>query len=343
MLEQQGCEFVFTHSLQKALSDTFDYLFVSDLSLPRLIGKRYSKVDFLKKLREEQNCPIIFLSGNDSTGPIFPEIVDQVDLYLSKQLLRDKTIYLQPLKRHFFRDQMMSQFKFKNENSFEPISLSKGHLHKISVSWNLALIDWKVQMSGKLGKFLNILNKNSAVIPPEPVCELQKRSNKIMFKGNLFPGQHDVFRLHRLLTLKVFKTFDFESSYKADVILGPKAYLAQMKETIISLSPFGWGEICYRDFETFRTGSLLFKPDMSHIETYPDIYQDDNHLSYRWDAKDLKAKIEKVLKDPAAFQKIAEKGKTSFENAIDPKKSGAAFSKHFFDILNMARDNFENR
>ena len=31
------------------------------------------------------------------------------------------------------------------------------------------------------------------------------------------------------------------------------------------LSPFGWGEICYRDFEAALNGMLLIKPDMNTL------------------------------------------------------------------------------
>ena len=41
-----------------------------------------------------------------------------------------------------------------------------------------------------------------------------------------------------------------------------------MSSAKFGLSPFGWGEIGARDFEIFINGSLLIKPDMSHLETY---------------------------------------------------------------------------
>ena len=41
------------------------------------------------------------------------------------------------------------------------------------------------------------------------------------------------------------------------------------------VSPFGFGEITLKDFETFLSGSVLVKPNMSHMETYPNFYIDD--------------------------------------------------------------------
>ncbi|WP_009033418.1 PleD family two-component system response regulator [Indibacter alkaliphilus] len=342
-LHNEGLEFIYIHSYKEALTTKVDFLIVSDISLSQLLKGRSTKLDLLKVLRKTQNCPVIFLSANDATGPIFPSFVEEVDLFLVKQLLKDKSIYLKPLKRHFFRDKMMNQFKFKNAGDFEPIALDKSHLPKIGVSWNLALIDWKTQSSNKLKKYFKIFTKNNSVISPEAVNPLDQRSIKIMFRGNLFPEDHDVFRLHRLLTLRVFKKFDPFTSSVANVKISPKAYLDQMKNTIISLSPFGWGEICYRDFESFKSGALLFKPDMSHIDTYPDIYKPENHISYNWDASDLEVKINRVLADPSAFQHLADRGKMDFDNAINPEISGPEFVKHFRGILEKAKENFENR
>ena len=31
------------------------------------------------------------------------------------------------------------------------------------------------------------------------------------------------------------------------------------------ISPFGWGEICFRDFESIILGKLLIKPNCDHI------------------------------------------------------------------------------
>ena len=36
---------------------------------------------------------------------------------------------------------------------------------------------------------------------------------------------------------------------------------------------FGWGEICYREFESVINGCPFMMPNMSHIKTYPNIYK----------------------------------------------------------------------
>ena len=72
--------------------------------------------------------------------------------------------------------------------------------------------------------------------------------------------------------------------------MGHKTKREFTKETFTAyglLSPFGWGEICYRDFEAAIGGSMLIKPDMSHLSTWPNIYASDMYKSLKWDFSDL--------------------------------------------------------
>lgn len=65
-------------------------------------------------------------------------------------------------------------------------------------------------------------------------------------------------------------------------------YWQELGRSKIAVSPFGWGEICLRDFEAVLHGSLLIKPDMGHLQTVPDIYQPYvTYVPVRWDFSDL--------------------------------------------------------
>ena len=74
----------------------------------------------------------------------------------------------------------------------------------------------------------------------------------------------------------------------------------------IILSPFGWGELCLRDFEAVFNGALLLKPDMSHLETWPDIFvPGETYIPFGWDAEDLVDQAERYLTDETARLAIA--------------------------------------
>jgi hypothetical protein len=71
------------------------------------------------------------------------------------------------------------------------------------------------------------------------------------------------------------------------------------------LSPFGWGEVCFRDFEAIISGSLLLKPDMSHLKTWPDVYIPyETYIPLKWDGSDIKEKAETYLADDGARARI---------------------------------------
>jgi len=63
-------------------------------------------------------------------------------------------------------------------------------------------------------------------------------------------------------------------------------------------SPFGYGELCWRDIEAIAAGAVLIKPDMSHLRTEPDLYRDgETYIACRWDFADFSEKLRKILAD----------------------------------------------
>ena len=75
------------------------------------------------------------------------------------------------------------------------------------------------------------------------------------------------------------------------------SYLKECNEILGTLSPFGWGEICYRDFEASLNHNLLIKPDMDHLETWPNIYNADSYYKLSWDLENLNEVEEYICKN----------------------------------------------
>jgi spore maturation protein CgeB len=62
------------------------------------------------------------------------------------------------------------------------------------------------------------------------------------------------------------------------------------------VSPFGWGELCYRDFEAACLGTLLIKPSVAHLRTEPDVFvENETYVPVRWDLSDLEEKCRYYL------------------------------------------------
>jgi spore maturation protein CgeB len=105
-------------------------------------------------------------------------------------------------------------------------------------------------------------------------------------------------------------------------------YNRELSRSKIVLSPFGWGELCIRDFEAVRAGALLMKPDMDHIETWPDIFvKDESYVSFSWDADDLMDGADRFL---AGEKKRKEIARNAFESY---RKQAAEMPGRFRGII----------
>jgi hypothetical protein len=61
------------------------------------------------------------------------------------------------------------------------------------------------------------------------------------------------------------------------VLCGPpiphSEYCREMWRSKTVLSPWGWGEACYRDYEAMLMGAVLIKPDTDYVEGWPDVFR----------------------------------------------------------------------
>ncbi len=83
-------------------------------------------------------------------------------------------------------------------------------------------------------------------------------------------------------------------------------YMQEMRQSKLCFSPHGYGELCWRDVEGVLSGAVLIKPDMSHLESLPDIYQPGvTYLPVKWDFSDLEEVVRRALADPDLRAEIA--------------------------------------
>jgi len=77
-----------------------------------------------------------------------------------------------------------------------------------------------------------------------------------------------------------------------------KRFYQVMLDSKIVLSPWGYGEVCIRDFEAMLTGAVVIKPDMSHLVTNPTVYiPNKTYLPCRQDFSDVPEIVERVVND----------------------------------------------
>lgn len=76
--------------------------------------------------------------------------------------------------------------------------------------------------------------------------------------------------------------------------VSPKEYNRELFASRMCFSPFGYGEVCWRDFEAMAAGAALLKPDMSHLKLANDLFTKDTYIPLKWDLADLREKVETV-------------------------------------------------
>lgn len=109
-----------------------------------------------------------------------------------------------------------------------------------------------------------------------------------------------------------------------------KVYREEMLASRICVSPFGYGEICYRDFEAILSGCVLVKPDMSHVECFPDVFVPGvTYMPVKWDYSDLAEVIRQLMAAP----ELRESLRANARACLDAALSGTAVVEQIQKVL----------
>lgn len=276
---------------------------------------------------------VIWFDDHDSSGMLRIYVLPIVNKYGKSQLLSDRGYYQE---NHLMgiphRDFVNENYKVNDSRIFKGI-ISTGYLQKICVSWNLALVNWSLQNSDSslltTAILKHVLKYPLKFTPPV----LVKRPIHVSYRANMWQNIPTVNWWRTMTNEKILEfirkkpRFTVTPSEK----VGKNEYSTEMRNTLITPSPFGIGEICYRDFECFMNGSLLFKPNMDHLLTWPDLYIDGvTYISHKWDFSDFNEKLEDILSHPEQYEDIAREGQNRFRDALS---DGHAFAQHFKEMI----------
>ena len=260
----------------------------------------------LKKIRENSKS-IVWLDTADSPGTCMFDVLPYVDRYLKKQIYIDLSYY----KKDLYGDRLYTNFYhncFKiNDDIAQSInySLEESYYNKIGISWNIGISD--MFSYNKLKRFFE-KNKMQKIIFTNPSVD---RSIDVHYRCSFQPGIYGYQR-------KKIKDYlvDNKSINKVNYTIEPygKAYRKEMQLSRSVLSPYGYGEICIRDFESFFSGAILLKPDMSHIRTYPNWYvKGETYIPFAWDFSDINAIFETIHFHYEKIINVAKNGQKLFK------------------------------
>lgn len=286
----------------------------------------YQLLLFLSELKKTVGKLIWFDAADSSGSSDFP-IIDFVDVFLKKQVLKDKRYYTEKHSGNDLRIWLNNQKLKTDITEFKPCP--KDQLHKVKLGWNIGLNDYRY-FGYKMGRLSNYL---SYYLYPTRFSKVTKeRPFDLTFRGSI----HHEKDLKNTISYQRNRVLELFDSMNMNIASGPAIskfrYWQEMRKAKLSISPFGWGEICYRDFETFIAGAILVKPSMEHLKTYPQLFiPQETYIPLRWDMEDLEEKLDFAIAQYSYYQQIAENGQERYRSAIN---DGDSFIHSILQILN---------
>ena len=243
----------------------------------------------------------VYFDGDDDSGILWPELLGLADLYVKKHVFRDSaayaarftgksnlTTYVAETTGRSFADDVIPA-----AGGIDPVRLGPLHL-----GWNIALDD-------KIAAL--------ALHPPEADRPVDICSRAFVTPDNW---------LHALRGPAISALEAMGDRWTVAVPRGrvPQVdYDREMRSAKICVSPFGYGELCWRDFEAIMAGCLLVKPDMGHVRTAPDLFvAGETYVPVAWDYANLEAVCARWLADDAARIAVAARAQARLLDSLTP-------------------------
>ncbi len=285
-------------------------------------------ISLLKKIRERAT-KIIWFDHEDSTGKIRYSILPYVDQYYKRQLLKDRSLYKKRLyNRRLFTDFYSRNYNVDKKKEFlDTKTLKDKYIQKIGLSWNFALSDYRKY--NRLTKYLNVFSTKMNLKYQEPSLD-RRFEFSANFKTN-YATESVAFQRKQLIKLlnKRYKN----NNYISTGFLPKNVYLNVIRQSKAVFSPFGYGEICLRDFEAFIAGSALIKPKMDHIETWPNLYKEnETYIALPWNVEKWDEKINEILVNEKFLFKIAKNGQKLYKE-IWTSEGIKEFCNRFINLI----------
>lgn len=264
---------------------------------------------------------IVYFDDSASATSIFFCIFPYVDNYWKRSHLEDLDLY----KKKFYGGHLYSDFYHKkynvsdhNQEYYNPVLENFTELNKLKISWNIGIGIFPLNKSHPIdymyNNFRRLLASLSIFSNVDPLYfffkyqfkrmqdELGKEKN-LYSKKNFFSSRFksNIYRpsigYQRKLFMKKFNDNPFFLTKE----ISKRKFTEESHSIFGIVSPYGWGEICYRDFEAALGGALLIKPDMSHIKTWPNIYSNNMYYSLDWDLSNASL-LEKIFDNKIKYE-----------------------------------------
>lgn len=217
-------------------------------------------LNFLRKVEG----PYILVDGQDSHSLIgsFEVFKESSALFMLKHsLLKDRNLYNDSYVGGRYYWGKSEQYGIKDQNyKPEDFNSYRDRILLSGTNWlGVPDIRW-----GDYSKIDKLFHVSGMFQYPHPDCQ----------EFDLKPSQDFYYNKHREPVLKTLSEVEY---IVAKLVKGRRVSKEQYNKYVqlskLVLAPFGYGEMAPRDIESAAYGSILIKPDMSHVDTYPNVYK----------------------------------------------------------------------
>lgn len=287
--------------------------------------------DLLRRLRERYRR-IVFLNGNAGGGLHRPEVLPFVDRFYNKALFSERSAYAQSL----YGGELFSQFNHEVFGVVDPephVSAPPApeNYRKLAVHWNIGVGAFpRRRLAQRFGvalarsPFFDVRVARLALaagpmLRPPATSPLAENAYRYDVNARLGRPGYPSIAHHRHHLVGVLEAAAGRAGWEvARDMVPPRRYFSDLRRSRVTFSPFGWGELCFRDFEAIRAGSLLIKPDMSHLETWPQVFlPHETYAPVRWDGTDLADTIQYYLDHPSERRRVVRQAQEHLRQQLD--------------------------
>ncbi|MCH7964136.1 MAG: hypothetical protein IH852_09380 [Bacteroidetes bacterium] len=328
LLQEYGINVSFVKNLNDNLSDCDVLIISSNVASENgwwVENKKDEMFSFLDRM-EKGVDNVIWADLRDGTGTTFFEILPHVDRYFKGFLLKDRLLYRRKFYgSRYFTDYYHKHFQVSDDNPGEPHLNhipEESELRKVVLSWNNSFNNFSY-----IGNIIRKVNKHINIFPHQIF-----NSMKDPQKGR------SVFYNCRIGTNYRRNTISFPRKKIAELLrdkvstnrVNKYKYYRELNNSRVVISPFGWGEACYRDYEAFNAGATLIKPNCSHMETWPDYYvNNQTYLPFKWDFSDFKSLIDSLPDKYSDLISIAVSAQKRYKYFLFSDSGKAEFCERF--------------
>ncbi|MCH7964138.1 MAG: hypothetical protein IH852_09390 [Bacteroidetes bacterium] len=272
----------YTHLQGKKIFDA-DILFINSYIFKPFWKNSKDEIFSFLRNAQEQRLRIFWFDNTDSTWSTQFEVLPYVEMYLKNQIFKNKSLYLKRFHTgRIFTDYFDNLYQ-SGERETDYFIPKKNDLSKVNLSWNSCFENYTKYRYSKLvylkhlafpltSRYVRSRFKFKFTAPDKP------RVTDINLRVGLSHSRPSIVS-HRRATIKLLKIYN-DSFGKVSL----KKYFKELQSSKIGLSPFGLGEITLRDYEIIICGAALMKPDLTHMETWPDYYVNNKtYLPFKWD------------------------------------------------------------